>query len=130
MTIMLIGNKSDLNHRRAVSTEEGEQFAKEHGLVFMETSARTAANVEEAFIGTARRIYDKINDGVFDVSNEVRNLINFVKFRIFKKGFYKMTHAAAIERGLDLGVGVAVWSCLHEGWVKLEGTLRDVPLIK
>ena len=47
MTIMLIGNKSDLAHRRAVSTQEGEQFAKENGLVFMETSAKTAHNVEE-----------------------------------------------------------------------------------
>ena len=48
MTIMLIGNKCDLAHRRAVSTEEGEQFAKEHGLIFMEASAKTAQNVEEA----------------------------------------------------------------------------------
>lgn len=47
MTIMLIGNKCDLSHRRAVSTEEGEQFAKEHGLIFMEASAKTAQNVEE-----------------------------------------------------------------------------------
>lgn len=44
---MLIGNKSDLAHRRAVSTEEGEQFAKENGLIFMEASAKTAQNVEE-----------------------------------------------------------------------------------
>jgi hypothetical protein len=36
-----------VQHRRAVSTEEGEQFAKEHGLVFLETSAKTAHNVEE-----------------------------------------------------------------------------------
>lgn len=49
MTIMLIGNKCDLAHRRAVSTEEGEQFAKEHGLIFMEASAKTAQNVEEVF---------------------------------------------------------------------------------
>ena len=47
MTIMLIGNKSDLEHRRAVSFEEGQQFASEHGLVFLETSAKTAANVED-----------------------------------------------------------------------------------
>jgi Ras-related protein Rab-2A len=40
MTIMLIGNKCDLAHRRAVNTEEGEQFARENGLIFMETSAR------------------------------------------------------------------------------------------
>lgn len=46
MTIMLLGNKSDLEHRRAVSTKEGELFAQENGLVFMETSAKTAANVE------------------------------------------------------------------------------------
>ena len=36
-----------LQHRRAVSTEEGQEFAKEHGLVFLETSAKTAHNVEE-----------------------------------------------------------------------------------
>lgn len=46
MTIMLIGNKSDLEHRRAVSTKEGELFAQENGLVFLETSAKSAANVE------------------------------------------------------------------------------------
>ncbi|CAD6260576.1 unnamed protein product [Miscanthus lutarioriparius] len=70
MTIMLIGNKCDLSHRRAVSYEEGEQFAMEHGLIFMEASAKTAQNVEEAFVKTAGAIYKKIQDGVFDVSNE------------------------------------------------------------
>ena len=38
---------SDLEARRDVSREEGEAFAREHGLIFMETSAKTAANVEE-----------------------------------------------------------------------------------
>ena len=55
-----------------MSAEEGAAFAAEHGLVFMETSAKTAHNVEEAFINTARAIYTKIEQGVFDVSNEVR----------------------------------------------------------
>ena len=40
--------------------------------MFMETSAKTAANVEEAFINTAKEIYTKIQDGVFDVNNEVQ----------------------------------------------------------
>ncbi|CAN6729295.1 unnamed protein product [Malus baccata var. baccata] len=70
MTIMLIGNKCDLSHRRAVSKEEGEQFAKENGLLFLEASARTAQNVEEAFIKTAAKILQNIQEGVFDVSNE------------------------------------------------------------
>jgi len=70
MTIMLVGNKSDLEHRRAVSTDEGEKFARENGLLFLETSAKTAANVEEAFNRTAQQIYEKIQQGIFDVSNE------------------------------------------------------------
>ena len=40
--------------------------------MFMETSAKTAKNVEEAFINTAKEIYQKIQDGVFDITNEVR----------------------------------------------------------
>ncbi len=64
-------SRSDLEARRDVKREEGEAFAREHGLIFMETSAKTAANVEEAFINTAREIYDKIQEGVFDINNEV-----------------------------------------------------------
>uniref|UniRef100_A0A8C3KBB9 RAB2A, member RAS oncogene family n=3 Tax=Charadriiformes TaxID=8906 RepID=A0A8C3KBB9_9CHAR len=71
MVIMLIGNKSDLESRREVKKEEGEAFAREHGLIFMETSAKTASNVEEAFINTAKSIYEKIQEGVFDINNEV-----------------------------------------------------------
>jgi Ras-related protein Rab-2A len=50
MVIMLIGNKCDLDLRRQVSTEEGERFAKENQLIFMETSAKTAFGVEEVSI--------------------------------------------------------------------------------
>eukprot|EP01041_Mallomonas_annulata_P003241 gene3241-6414_t len=70
MTIMLIGNKSDLEHRRAVSTKEGEQFAQQHGLIFLETSAKTAANVESAFIKTAEHVFDKIKRGIYDPTRE------------------------------------------------------------
>lgn len=41
MVIMLVGNKTDLEHKRKVSKEEGEQFARDHGLLFIETSAKT-----------------------------------------------------------------------------------------
>lgn len=70
MTIMLIGNKADLSHRRAVQFEEGEAFAREHGLIFLETSAKTALNVEEAFLGTARKIHQKVLSGELDATNE------------------------------------------------------------
>ncbi|KAF5181175.1 Ras-related protein rab-2a [Thalictrum thalictroides] len=47
MAITLIGSKCDLSHQRAVSREEGERFAKENGLIFMEASAKTSENVIE-----------------------------------------------------------------------------------
>jgi len=74
MVIMLIGNKSDLEHRRQVTKEEGEKFARDHGLIFLETSAKTAANVEEAFIHTAQKIYENIQNGILDVSNEAHGI--------------------------------------------------------
>ncbi|KAK2095747.1 hypothetical protein P7K49_027163, partial [Saguinus oedipus] len=40
-------SSNDLESRREVKKEEGEAFAREHGLIFMETSAKTASNVEE-----------------------------------------------------------------------------------
>lgn len=74
MVIMLIGNKSDLESRRDVKREEGEAFAREHGLIFMETSAKTACNVEEAYINTAKEIHRKIQQGLFDVHNEANGI--------------------------------------------------------
>jgi len=70
MVIMLIGNKCDLDHRRQVSYEEGAKFASENGLIFLETSARTATNVEEAFMRTAAQILENIKNNIFDVNNE------------------------------------------------------------
>lgn len=74
MVIMLIGNKADLEHRRAVSVEEGKKFADDNGLIFLETSAKTAKNVEEAFCNTATKIYENIESGALDVTNEAHGI--------------------------------------------------------
>ncbi|KAF3794520.1 Ras-related protein [Nymphaea thermarum] len=49
IVIMLIGNKSDLHHMRAVSTEDAQQFSQREVLSFLETSALDATNVDKAF---------------------------------------------------------------------------------
>ncbi|GJJ11893.1 Ras- protein Rab-11A [Clathrus columnatus] len=49
IVIMLVGNKSDLKHLRAVPTDEAKSFAAENGLSFIETSALDTSNVEAAF---------------------------------------------------------------------------------
>src|SRR3989338_651569 len=74
MTIMLIGNKSDLDARRAVTYEEGKKFAQQHDLIFLETSAKNDENVEEAFNYTARIINEKIEKGIIDVTNEMNGV--------------------------------------------------------
>lgn len=56
--------------RRQVTKEEGQAFANKHGLIFLETSAKTSANVEDAFVQTARHIYGHIQSGIYDVTNE------------------------------------------------------------
>lgn len=57
IVIMLVGNKSDLRHLRAVSTEEARQFVAENGLMFIETSALDSSNVELAFQKILTEIY-------------------------------------------------------------------------
>lgn len=53
-----------------VTQEMGEQFAKENGMIFLETSAKTALNVEEAFVKTASCIYKKIQSKQIDPTND------------------------------------------------------------
>lgn len=59
----LIGHKADLESERQVLHEEGEYFAKYHKTKFLETSARSGANVEEAFQMIARDIFSKLETG-------------------------------------------------------------------
>ena len=60
VTVILIGNKKDLEDKRQVSYEEGEAFAKENGLMFLETSAKTAYNGVESFNLSAQCILNNI----------------------------------------------------------------------
>ena len=53
---LLVGNKLDLDDKRAVSTEEAEAFAKERGIPFLETSAKDDKNVDAAFMRMAKEI--------------------------------------------------------------------------
>jgi len=69
ITIMLVGNKADLEEKRVVSKEEGENFAKLHNLLFLEVSAKSNLNVDDAFIKTAENIHKKAEQGELNLEN-------------------------------------------------------------
>jgi len=54
--MILVGNKSDLESERTVSTAEAKQFAREHDLEYIETSAKQRLNVDVAFHEVVRVI--------------------------------------------------------------------------
>jgi GTPase KRas len=53
---MLVGNKADKQYEREVSRDEGASLAREFGCGFMETSAKTAQNVENLFTTLVRML--------------------------------------------------------------------------
>uniref|UniRef100_A0A183C8R1 Ras-related protein Rab-11A n=1 Tax=Globodera pallida TaxID=36090 RepID=A0A183C8R1_GLOPA len=61
IVIMLVGNKSDLRHLRAVPTDEAKAYAERNQLSFIETSALDATNVESAFTNILTEIYRSVS---------------------------------------------------------------------
>ncbi|KAJ6872450.1 hypothetical protein NC651_031532 [Populus alba x Populus x berolinensis] len=57
---LLVGNKSDLTSNKVVSYEQAKAFADEIGIPFMETSAKDATNVEQAFMAMSAAIKDRM----------------------------------------------------------------------
>ncbi|KAM0749749.1 ras-domain-containing protein [Meredithblackwellia eburnea MCA 4105] len=70
IVIMLVGNKSDLRHLRAVPTEEAKAFSQENGLSFIETSALDASNVENAFQNILTEIYRIVSSKALEADPE------------------------------------------------------------
>lgn len=68
IVVMLVGNKCDLAESRAVSTEEGTGMAKQENLLFIETSALNATNVQESFSQLITEIVHRVSSN--DVSGK------------------------------------------------------------
>lgn len=71
IVVILVGNKADLaDEKREVSSAEAAEWARRNGVLrYVETSAKSGANVEEAFLAVAERIYQNIMAGKYDLND-------------------------------------------------------------
>jgi small GTP-binding protein len=60
LVTLLIGNKSDLEEKRAVQPEEAAEFAEKNNMGFMETSAKQNSNIDSAFVTLVKTIYSTL----------------------------------------------------------------------
>ncbi|XP_052216510.1 ras-related protein Rab-11A-like [Dreissena polymorpha] len=71
LVTLLVGNKSDLRHLRAVSMDEAKEYAEKNGISFLETSALDSSNVEVAFRNILTEIYHRLAQKHLDLAGVV-----------------------------------------------------------
>ncbi|KAJ8331152.1 hypothetical protein BDV3_002496 [Batrachochytrium dendrobatidis] len=69
---LLVGNKSDLETKKVVDAKTAGEFATQLGIPFLETSAKNATNVEQAFLTMAKQIKDKMGAASSAQSNQAK----------------------------------------------------------
>ena len=67
--LVLVGNKVDLNNKRKISKEEGQNLATEYGMDFYESSALTGENINDIFEGICQKVNQQIDEGKIDLSD-------------------------------------------------------------
>ncbi len=55
----LIGNKCDLQEKRQISADQGNELAKQYGIPFLETSAKDTLNIDELFLSITKNFLEK-----------------------------------------------------------------------
>ena len=88
--MVLVGNKSDLEDRRQVSKDEGQELADKYGIQFYETSAKTGDNVDAIFYNSADEIAKKIDENCYDLENDTCGI---------KQGINRQNHNPQLNLG-------------------------------
>lgn len=73
-----------VTYRRQVQKAEADAFAVENGITYIEASAKTSDGVDEAFLSTANKIWEKMSGGVLKRNNTTTG----VSYHHFKTSSY------------------------------------------
>jgi len=93
--LILVGNKVDLGNSREITTEEGMELAKELGIYYMETSAKTNENIGDVFEWIALQIInmniEEVKDTILDKQIEEGNkfIISSPQLKMLSQFFTK-----------------------------------------
>lgn len=79
--LLLVGNKSDLEDRRQVSVDEARGKAEEWAVQYVETSAKTRANVDKVFFDLMREVRAKKMSENKDKNGKGKNKKNKKSFK-------------------------------------------------
>lgn len=71
---ILVGNKCDLKNRRVISKQMGKEYAEELGIEFIETSAKSSQNVDDAFFNMARQIKNRMKHNPIVLNNTTQSI--------------------------------------------------------
>ena len=108
-SLFLVGNKADLmesEQSELVVSKEGEHFAQNYGIPFIETSAKSGKNVKEVFEMIAENIYDYLDLSDIDtfISNGRRDAITVMNDPPRERGFLEQ-----------------IGDCFRSGWNWFKG---------
>ncbi|KAG0378959.1 GTP-binding protein of the rab [Mortierella sp. AD032] len=71
---LLVGNKSDLTNKKVVDYTVAKEFSDQLAIPFLETSAKSATNVEQAFLTMAKQIKDRMGAANVDASGPSKSI--------------------------------------------------------
>ena len=94
IAVVLVGNKADLSTARQVTEEEAQEWATANNVLYVEASAKTGDNVEQAFERVAQQVYQNIKNGVFDFNDKN----NGIKIRQAKSGLIPAFDGQKVNR--------------------------------
>ena len=100
VTLVLVGNKKDLEEEREITYEEGKEFAEQNGIKhFIETSAKTGEGINAIFNKTVEDIANKLNGNYYDLNSDSCGVTQFMqqKDKLVISGVTKNTNKGYMD---------------------------------